>query len=51
MLRTLLAALVGGVLGFGWHRFVGCRGGACVIWANPYVATLYGALLGFLVAR
>ena len=51
MVHTVLAVLVGGGLGFGWHRFVGCRSGACAIWANPYVSTLYGALLGFLLAR
>jgi hypothetical protein len=48
---AILPVLLGAGLGFGWHRFVGCRSGACPIWANPYFSTLYGALLAFLVSR
>ncbi|MBL9014352.1 MAG: hypothetical protein JNL83_09250 [Myxococcales bacterium] len=40
---------IGAVAGFAFHRLVGCRSGACVIWANPYAATGYGALLGLLL--
>jgi len=49
ILHTLAYAVVGAVLGFGYHKLVGCRSGACPITANPYVSTLYGALMGFLV--
>lgn len=28
--RLALGLLVGGVLGFGWHKLVGCRSGASV---------------------
>ena len=48
---AILPVLLGASLGFGWHRFVGCRSGACPIWANPYLSTLYGALLAFLISR
>lgn len=51
MLRSIVFALVGGGVGFGFHRFVGCRSGACPIWANPYISIVYGALLGFLLSR
>jgi hypothetical protein len=51
MLRSIVFALVGGGAAFGFHRFVGCRSGACPIWANPYVSVSYGALLGFLLSR
>jgi hypothetical protein len=51
MLRSILFALLGGGFGFGWHRLVGCRSGACPIWANPYVSIFYGALFGFLLSR
>lgn len=40
----------GAVLGFGYQRLIGCRSGACVITSNPYVSTLYGALIGYLVS-
>ncbi len=45
----IVAMLIGALAGFGVHRFVGCRSGACAIWANPILSTLYGALLGFLI--
>ena len=46
---AILAMSLGALAGYGLHRFVGCRSGACAIWANPVLATLYGALLGFLI--
>jgi hypothetical protein len=48
---AILPALLGAGLGFGWHRFIGCRSGACPIWANPHASTLYGALLALLIWR
>ena len=51
LVRTVLAVVVGGGLAFALHRFVGCRSGACPIWASPYISTMYGALLGFLLSR
>ncbi len=46
-----LAYVVGGAaLGFAYHKLVGCRSGACPITANPYISTLYGALVGFLAS-
>ena len=49
--RTVLAVVLGAGLGFAFHRLVGCRSGACPLWASPYVSTAYGALLGFLLSR
>lgn len=51
LVRTILSVALGGGVGFALHRFVGCRTGACPIWASPYASTLYGALLGFLLSR
>ncbi len=48
-LHVILFVLVGAVAGFAFHRFIGCRTGACAIWANPYAATIYGALIGLLL--
>ena len=50
ILRLLLFVLGGATAGFLYQRFVGCRTGACVLTSNPYVATLYGALMGYLVS-
>ena len=41
---------VGAILGYAWHRFIGCRSGACPITANPYISTAYGALIGYLAS-
>jgi len=50
MLVILLVVALGALGGFAFHRLVGCRSGACPIWANPYASTVYGALLGLVLA-
>ena len=50
MLHLGLSIAIGGALGYGYYRFVGCRSGTCPISSNPYVSTLYGALMGFLMS-
>ncbi|MBX7197105.1 MAG: hypothetical protein K1X94_33965 [Sandaracinaceae bacterium] len=40
--------LLGASLGYGYHRVVGCRSGACPITASPYTSTIYGAVMGAL---
>ncbi len=50
VLRGLLFVLIGALLGYAYHRLVGCRTGTCPITANPYVSTAYGALVGFLAS-
>jgi hypothetical protein len=45
-LHTLAYVVGGGALGFAYHKLVGCSSGACPITANPYISTLYGALIG-----
>ena len=46
-LKSVISTLVGGLLGYGYYRFVGCRSGACPISCNPYISTIYGSVLGF----
>ena len=46
---TIASVVAGGAIGYAYHRIVGCRSGACPITANPYISTLYGALMGFFV--
>jgi hypothetical protein len=48
--RFLAFVLGGATVGFAYQRLVGCRSGACVITSNQYVATLYGALMGYLAS-
>ncbi len=51
MLRTTAGVITGAVIGYLYQRFIGCRTGSCPITSNPFASTLYGALLGWLVAR
>jgi hypothetical protein len=50
ILRILIGVVIGGALGFGWYRLVGCSTGACPLTSNPYLSTAYGAILGGLLA-
>ena len=49
--RILIGLVVGGALGFAYHYFIGCSTGACPITARWWTASLYGALIGFLMTR
>ena len=51
MLTLLLSSCAGAGAGLLFHRLVGCRSGACAIWANPYAATAYGAVFGLLLGQ
>jgi hypothetical protein len=48
--KRALPVLAGAGLGFAYYYFIGCSTSSCPISSNPYVSTLYGALVGFLVA-
>ncbi len=49
--RAAAAVVAGATIGFLYYRFVGCRTGTCLISSNPYVSTLYGAFVGFLLGK
>jgi hypothetical protein len=50
MLKIIFGILCGGLLGFGYHKLVGCSTGTCPLVSNPYIATLYGMILGALIS-
>lgn len=48
--RILLGLAVGGVLGFGYQKLVGCSTGTCPLTATPLRTVLYGGVMGLLWA-
>lgn len=50
ILRLVLGAAIGGGLGFAGYKFVGCAGGACPLTRRPVISSIYGAVLGVLIA-
>jgi uncharacterized membrane protein YedE/YeeE len=48
-IKTFASVLGGALLGFGYYYFVGCRTGTCPISGSPYISTLYGAMVGFIL--
>lgn len=50
ILKLILGVVIGGGLGFASYKFVGCSTGACPLTSNPWVSSIYGAILGLMVA-
>jgi len=49
-LRFVLGVLAGGGLGFAYYRLIGCKSGTCPLTSNRYSSTIYGAVIGWLIA-
>ncbi|MCL4548950.1 MAG: DUF6132 family protein [Bacteroidetes bacterium] len=47
-LKKILPVIIGAVLGYAYYYFVGCRTGSCPISGNPYISTVYGAVIGLI---
>jgi hypothetical protein len=50
ILKLILGLVVGGGLGFAYYKFIGCSTGACPLTSNPWISSIYGAVLGALLA-
>ncbi len=50
MAVKIISTIIGAGLGFAYYKFVGCRTGACPITSNPWISTVWGGLIGFLIA-
>ena len=46
----IIGIIAGGIAGFLYYRFIGCASGSCKIASNPYISTIYWALLGGFLA-
>lgn len=45
-LKPFLAVIAGGLLGFSYYYFVGCRSGNCAITGTPAGSIIFGSLMG-----
>jgi hypothetical protein len=50
MIKIIIGVVIGAALGFGYYKFVGCSTGSCPITSNPLISTLYGAVMGAVIA-
>ena len=50
MIKIAIGLVAGGILGFLYYKIIGCSSGACPITSNPWSSTIYGAIMGLLIA-
>ena len=50
IVKRVLPVVAGALLGFAYYYYVGCNNGSCAISSNPYISTVYGGLIGFLLS-
>jgi hypothetical protein len=46
----IIGPIVGAVIGFAYSNFIGCSSGVCPITSSPWGSTIYGAIIGFMIA-
>lgn len=50
LIKNGIFITLGAIGGFAYYYFIGCYGGGCPIQSNPYISTIYGGLLGFVLS-
>ena len=50
MKLRIIGVILGGLAGFGYYYFIGCSSGTCAITSNPWISTMYGSLVGIVLA-
>ena len=50
IIKRVLPIVAGALLGFAYYYYIGCNSGSCAISSNPYISTVYGGLIGFLLS-
>lgn len=48
---TLIGILLGSIGGYLYYALIGCNSGTCAITSNPLMSTLYGGMMGGLIAN
>lgn len=49
-LFIIIGVIIGGILGYLYYHFVGCSSGTCAITSKPINSTIYGMIMGGLLA-
>ena len=49
MTISIVGTLVGAAAGYAYYYYIGCITGTCPIQTNPWLSTLFGGLIGFLI--
>lgn len=49
IIKLIPSAIIGGFLGYLYYKKIGCASGTCPITANPYISTIYGAIMGIMI--
>lgn len=47
-MKILSGIVIGGILGFTYYWFIGCKTGTCRITGNPLISSLYGSFMGLI---
>ncbi len=50
IVKRLLPIIIGMIGGYAYYYFIGCNSGNCAIQSNPLYSTLYGGLIGLIIA-
>lgn len=50
IVRIIIGVVAGGVLGFLYQRLVGCSTGTCPLTSSPWITTIYGMVMGGVIA-
>ena len=51
IIKMLISAVIGGLLGFLYYKKIGCPNGSCPITSSPYSSTIYGVLIGLMISN
>lgn len=49
ILKLIAGAVIGGFLGYLYHKKIGCKSGTCPIASSRYGSTIYFAIVGLLI--